>query len=93
MEQLKQSGGRGGLRKHLGEEIDEVKGQRATLANAGKTVAFSMHEEEKREGGLKDDGSSQSAALGGNSKGLKWFERIANEFEVSIHASFVGFAI
>ena len=52
-----------------------------------------MHEEEKREGGLKDDGSSQSGAPGGNTKGLKWFERIANEFEVSIHASFVGFAI
>jgi hypothetical protein len=96
MEQLKQGGGGGrGLRKQMGEEIDEVKGQKSQLANAGKTVAFSMHEEEKREG-HKDadahtDRSSQSGA--GGSKGLKWFEKISHEFEVSIHASFVGFAI
>jgi hypothetical protein len=94
MEKLKQSGGKG-LRKPLGEEIDEVKGQKSSLANAGKTVAFSMHneEEKKNEGGKEEhtERSSQSAA-GGN-KGLKWFEKIAHEFEVSIHASFCGFAI
>jgi hypothetical protein len=50
MEQLKSNGGKG-LRKHLGEEIDEIKGQKSQLANAGKTVAFSMHlEEEKKDG-------------------------------------------
>jgi hypothetical protein len=79
----------------MGEEIDEVKGQKSQLANAGKTVAFSMHEEEKRDspkdGDTHTDRSSQSGA-GGN-KGLKWFEKISHEFEVSIHASFVGFAI
>jgi hypothetical protein len=94
-EQLKQGGGGRGLRKQMGEEIDEVKGQRSQLANADKTVAFSMHEEEKKEG-QKDadahtDRSSQSGA--GGSKGLNWLEKISHEFEVSIHASFVGFAI
>ena len=30
--------------------------------------------------------------VGANGKGLKWFEKLA-EFDVSLHASFVSFAI
>jgi hypothetical protein len=39
MEQLKQSGGRG-LRKQMGEEIDEVKGQKSQLGRGGGGVYF-----------------------------------------------------
>jgi hypothetical protein len=45
--------------------------------------------------GGRDNLSSahSSSTSGGGSKGLKWFEKIANEFEVSIHASFIAFGI
>jgi hypothetical protein len=37
---------------------------------------------------------SQSTSTGGGSgKGLKWFEKIADQFEVSVHASFIAFGI
>jgi len=31
--------------------------------------------------------TSQSTSGGGSGKSLKWFEKIANEFDVTVHAS------
>lgn len=96
METLKSNGGH--LRKGDGLDIDELRNQKPTLLNAGKTVAFMINtgEEEAKDGGPKplDTGrSSQSTAGGSGNKGLKWFERIADQFEVSIHASFIAFGV
>ena len=100
MEKIKASGGRG-LRKTEYDDIDEIKNQKPMLANAGKTVAFQMHvpseNGEENKDNSKDIGtprsSSQSTSGGGSGKALKWFEKIANEFDVTIHASFIAFGI
>lgn len=98
MEQLKSNGGR--LRKNTNRDVDEIKNQKPTLYVGGKTVAFSLHEEEEK--GLKRSDSkdtlgtarsSASASNGAGGKGIKWFEKIADQFEVSIHASFIAFGV
>jgi hypothetical protein len=100
MENLKANGGR--LRKNNARDVDEIKNQKPSLLNAGKTVAFMVHSEEEEVKGLKKSDSKEtlgtgrsSATAGGGSgsKGLKWFEKIADEFEVSIHASFIAFGV
>jgi len=98
MEKLKQNGGRG-LRKTEYDDIDELKNQKPMLANAGKSVAFQMHigSENGDETKVLDNGTprstSQSTSGGGSGKSLKWFEKIANEFDVTIHASFIAFGV
>jgi hypothetical protein len=92
MEQLKANGGR--LRKNTQRDVDEVKNQKPSLVG-GKTVAFSLHQEEEK--GLKRSDSKDTlgtaSTSGGAGKGLKWFEKIADQFEVSVHASFIAFGI
>jgi hypothetical protein len=71
------------------------------LANAGKSVAFQMHIPSDNGEEIKDNSkdlgtarsSSQSTAAGGSGKALKWFEKIANEFDVTVHASFIAFGV
>ena len=96
MEFLKNSGGR--LRRATGREIDELKWQRPALGG-GKTVAFQMHHDEEEKGTLNKNesketlGTSRSSQAGAGGKGQKWFEKISDDFEVSLHASFIAFSV
>ncbi len=101
MEQLKGNGGK--LRQNTQRDVDELKNQKPTLYAGNKTVAFNVHVEEdgntkqmKKSDSKETLGtarSSSTTAGGSGGKGIKWFEKIADQFEVSIHASFIAFAI
>lgn len=95
METLKSNGGH--LRKGDGLDIDELRNQKPTLLNAGKTVAFMINtgqdEDTKGDHRAPDTARSSAITAGGGDKKLKWFERIADQFDVSIHASFIAFGV
>ena len=69
------------------------------MKEPGKTVAFKIESEE--EFNLRNNlppaeqsqmATSKSGIIGsGGGKGLKWFQKI--DFDIQIHASFVGFAM
>lgn len=58
MEQLKANGGK--LRKSWAREIDELKNQKPALNVQNKTVAFSLHQEEGGDKGLKRNDSRET---------------------------------
>jgi len=90
----------GNFRKVAGANIDEVKNQKPRLVKEpGKTVAFMIETEEEfnlkhnpNEQSTHTLATSKSGQVGIGGKGLKWFEKVGG-FEISIHASFIGFAI
>ena len=68
----------------------------------GKTVAFKIQGEDDFLGSAANGlghneskqtiGTSKSGAMGVNGKGLKWYEKI-QEFDISVHCSFIGYGI